>query len=166
PSAPGKGSVTAFFACQPFEEAPELPCPDGAAQTQGNYYGLLTFTLTTALNEQGKSLTYRELAHVLTSQYKAERGSRGPTPLVEGDLDREVLGLKRWPGRSSLVLKKHVDKMQVTAGALMGLTKGSVLAVHPPAGQPGGDKTVLGYVRVTAVNPGQADVAPYSRDEK
>jgi hypothetical protein len=164
PRGSGKGSLTAVYACQPFEEAPELPRPEGAPQTRDNYYGLLSYVVTTVLTQhQDRPLTYRELGQVLVARYKAERGSRGPTPLFEGDLDREVLGLKRWPGRAAIILERTGGSLAVTAGVLRGLTPGSVLAVHPPAEDRRDPKTVLGHVRVTKADPGRAEVEPCAR---
>lgn len=159
PGEKDKGSVTAVYACQPYEEAPELPRPGDAAQVKENYFGLLSATLISILKNQGQTLTYRELGQALASAYRDERGGRGPTPFLEGDLDRQVLGQERWPGRSAVVLEKADGKLRVTAGALMGLTQGSILAVHPPAGT-GKPDAVLGYLRVTQVFPGLADVSP------
>jgi hypothetical protein len=163
PAKGGKGGVVAFYAAQPFEEAPELPRPKDAPRTPEHYYGLLSYTLTTTLKQQGprkQPLTYRELGQILVARYQAERGSRPPTPSLEGDLDREVLGLRSWPGRSAVTLERDKDRLGVTAGGLMGLTAGSVLAVHPPAGDERDAEEVLGHVRVVRVTPTRADVAP------
>jgi Caspase domain len=156
-----KGSVTAIYACQPYETAPEMRIPVEAADTPSNYFGLLTWTATEVLTQrQGESqLTYRELQRLLVGKYQEKRGSRGPIPFIDGDMDREVLGLKVWPGRSALVVKHKEDKLFVNAGALMGLTPDSILAVHPP--DPRAAKTILGYVQVTkAVDPAEAEVKP------
>ena len=161
------GSVTAIYACQPFEETMELPRPDDAPRTPDHYFGLLSYTLCQVLTEQGHKLTYRELGEILTARYKAERGSRGPTPIVDGDLDREVLGVAKWPGRSSIFIKRDGNHLMLSAGGLMGLTAGSVLSAHPPAGDARGPDAVLGYVRVTRTAPAEADIEPCAfRDEK
>ena len=157
----GKGSVTAIYACQPFETAPEMRIPPEKPDTPENYFGLLSYTVTEVLTRrQGESpLTYRELQRLMVAKYQEKQGSRGPTPFIDGDLDREVLGRKVWPGRSALVLKRKEDKLFVNAGALMGLTPESILAVHPP--DPRDAKTVLGYVQVTKdVEPAEAGVRP------
>jgi hypothetical protein len=159
----GKGSLVAFYATQSFEEAPELPRPAGAAQVQDNYYGMLTYTLAEALRQRQSALTYRELAQLIASRYRAERKSRPPTPFAEGDLDREVLGVNVWPKPTDLQLERDEDKLKVDAGQLRGLTPGSILEVHPP-GQ--GAKEVLGYVKVNAVTPLGADVEPCEYDGK
>jgi hypothetical protein len=154
----GPGSVVAFYAAQAFEETPEMPRPVGAAQVRENYYGLLTYTLVSVLKQRQSPLNYRELMQIVGSRYRGERQSRGPTPSVEGDVDREVLGATTW--QSSGVLLKHKDgKLQLDAGEVFGLTPGSVLAVHPPPGE-GKPADVLGFVKVVAVRPLAADVEP------
>ena len=159
--------MTAIYACQPFEETMELPRPDNAPRTPDHYFGLLSYTLCQALTEQGHKLTYRELGEILTARYKAERGSRGPTPIVDGDLDREVLGVAKWPGRSAIFIKRDGNNLMISAGGLMGLTTGSVLSAHPPAGDPRGPDVVLGYVRVTRTAPAEAEIEPCAfRDAK
>jgi hypothetical protein len=161
PRQAGKGSVVAFYACQPFEKAPELPRPSGAAAVQKNYYGLMSYTLTSLLQANAKSrITYRELAQMLVSNYEAERGSRSPTPFAEGDLDREVLGMAVWPKRAHMILEPAEGKLRVSGGEVITLTPGSVLAVHPPAGDKRDPKTVLGHVTVVGLTPFQAEVAP------
>jgi hypothetical protein len=160
PRAAGPGSVVAFYACQSFEQALELPLPEGAAREPGNYHGLMSYHLTAALKNQAKRLTYRELGQVLVAAFQASRGSHEPTPFCEGDLDREVLGLKVWPNRSRIILDTVGAKLGVNAGELQGLTPDSILAVHPPANDPRDAKEILGYVKVLSAEPGAAVVAP------
>ena len=69
--------------------------------------------------------------------------------MFEGDLDREVLGLKTWPTRQRLVLEKTGNSARVNGGVLQGITEGSILAVH--AQQDTEFKTALGYLRVLTV---------------
>src|ERR1043166_7708182 len=86
-----------------------------------------------------------------------------PTPFIEGmDRDRQVLGDKVWPGRSSILLTEGQDDFTINAGALHGLTVGSVLAVTPPPGQ--GDK-LLGHVRVKEVRTHVSEVEPCAHDK-
>lgn len=146
---PKGGSLVAFYAAQPFEEAPELPLPDDAPLARENYYGLLSFTVVQALKNRRSELTYRELEQLVGSYYKANRTVKGPSPFAEGDLDRQVLGYGVWPGRADVLLSKDkAGGLSVNAGVLAGVTELSVLAVHPPAGDPRPAATVLGYVQV------------------
>jgi hypothetical protein len=168
PKPGGKGSLVAFYATQSFEEAPELPRPEGASQVPENYYGMLTYTLAEALRQRQSPITYRDLEQIIASRYRAERKSRPPTPFAEGDLDREVLGVTVWPKPTDLLLGRDNDKLQVAAGELHGLTPDSILEVHPPAGDAHKETEVLGYVKVTHLTPLTADVRPcaYTRDQK
>ncbi len=165
--ADAMGSLIAFYAAQPFEESPELPRPEEAPQVRENYYGLFSYTLTSALAQRQSALTYRELAQLVGSLYRSERKSRPPTAFVEGDTDREVLGLRVWPSRSDMVLTREAavgGELSVNAGELNGLARGSVLAVHPPAGDPRRPEDVLGYVEVAGLGPTSAKVTPTAYD--
>jgi hypothetical protein len=155
------GSLVAFYAAQPFETAPDLPCPAGAPKTDDHYFGLLTYsTLQTLLRERSAGkLTYRELGQAVIGRYRADRGTRGPTPNFAGDLDREVLGLGKWPGRSQLLLQKNDAGWAINAGELQGLSTGSILAAYPPATATQEDMP-LGYVKVTNASPTSVYVEP------
>lgn len=155
------GSLVAFYAAQPFETAPDLPCPAGAPKTDDHYFGLLTYsTLQTLLRERSPGkLTYRELGQAVIGRYRADRGTRGPTPNFAGDLDREVLGIGKWPGRSQLLLQKNEAGWSINAGELQGLSTGSILAVYPPAIATTEEK-VLGHVKVTKSSPTSVYVEP------
>lgn len=153
----GKGSVVAFYAAQSFETAPELPRPIDAPRAREHYYGLLSYSLVKTLEQHGAAMSYRQLSQLLAANYSAERGARPPTPFAEGDLDYEVLGVRQWPKGGDILLKKD-DSLQVNAGELRGLTVGSILSVHPAVGNKG--TQTLGYLKVTAVTPVSASVAP------
>lgn len=155
-----RGSLVAFYAAQAFEKAPDLACPSTAPKIDSNYFGLLTYsTLQTLLRERsGKKLTYRELGQTIIGRYRAERGTRGPTPNFGGDLDREVLGFREWPGRSQILLTPEGGKWEINAGELQGLAQGSVLAVYPPVAAAKQTDSPLGYVRVTRSTPTSARV--------
>jgi Caspase domain len=159
------GGLVAIYAAKPTEVTLERDMPMKSKDAKP--YGLLTYTLVQTLQEanakpDSKTLTYRELVQRIQSQYFAW-GRTFPTPLIEGvDSDREVLGEKEWPGRSSIVLAVGNNGLKVTSGALCGLTRDSILAVHSPPGQP--DK-VLGHVRVTEVHTIDSDVEPCEFDK-
>ena len=149
-----------LYAAQSSEPAPEMPLPDGEKDARPQ--GLLTYTLcqmlTPKAGEPQPALTYRELGQRIRAHYAA-LGRTAPTPLVEGaDLDREVLGLKQWPGRSRIVLTQDRDgQWQINAGKLIGLNQGSVLAVYDP--QSDSDKPA-GHVMVSEVGVASSAVAP------
>ena len=146
-----QGSLVAFYAAQPFQAAPELPLPEGARPARENYFGMLSWTLIQALRDSRGVLTYRELEQVVAARYRGVRGTRDPIPYAEGDTDREVLGFVQWPNRGTILLQVAEGKpLRVSAGALAGLTPGTVLAVSPPVIDPKkrDPKEVIGYVKV------------------
>ena len=157
-SEPG---LVAFYATLPFELAPELPLPKGSPADDAFYHGLLSYTICSVLTQQQSRLTFRELMHQILARYQAVPRFH-PTPFGEGDLDREVLGLERWEGRSRILIRKN-DPLEINAGSLAGLTPNSVLAVYPPAGSPDPER-VLGHVRIVSVSPTSARVEPTAHD--
>ncbi len=153
-----KGGIIAFYAAQPTEVTLERALPPKGGD--GKVYGLFTYAicevLTKATETSSKPLTYRELAQRVQAQYEVW-GRKAPTPMIEGDLqDAEVLGDKKWPGRSSILLSTR-DGMKVNAGSLRGLTPGSILAVTSAAGTPAES---VSYVKVGETRLTDADVAP------
>src|SRR5208283_1124989 len=92
-------------------------------------------------------LTYFELIERVQTQYDTWQYS-GSTPLLQGaQRDREVCGATRWPSRSRIALLKTEEGWRINAGALCGMTKGSILAFYPPAVSKARRKA-LGHVRV------------------
>ena len=154
----GKKGLVAFYATLPYQTAPEEPLPLTAASSEARVHGVLSYTLTQILRRARSPLTYRELLEELVAAYRAGSPT-WPTPFAEGDLDREVLGIRDWPSRSLLQLETGREPWEVTGGALMGLTSESVLAVHP---RPGSENParLLGHVRVRGVSPTSATVEP------
>jgi hypothetical protein len=154
-------SIVALYATQPDERTPEAWFP-GPDPRDRKMHGILTYALCEILTQSTSPLTYRELAQRLPAHYRGwDRSFRVPipTPFAEGrDLDREVLGERRWSGRSVLTLT--VDDRgpwKITGGKLHGLHAGSILAVYPPPGE--GDK-VLGHLRITASSTLESVVVP------
>jgi Caspase domain len=154
--------LAAVYACLATEATWDWPLPMNDPNPKK--HGLFTYTLCQVLTEAQrakKPLTYTELVQAIRNQYAAMGVPDLPTPLVEGkDRFREVLGLKEWPHRSEIILRRDKDAgWQVNAGALHGLTPGSILAVYPPAGRAGADQ-VQGHVRVKELRPLEARVEP------
>ena len=88
------------------------------------------------------------------SCYRAERGSRRPTPYFEGDLDRDVFGIQQWPWPKQLLLARVSGRLQLAAGQIAGITDGTILSVSPPHVR----ESVLGHVEVTGATPTAATV--------
>jgi hypothetical protein len=159
-----KAALVALYACQPDQKTYEFPLPD----RDGRKHGLLTWTICGLLSRAGSPLTYRELAkqaHESIIQHYEESAlarEKMPIPFAEGDdLDREVLGEKRWPGRSNIVFRRG-EKPTITGGKLHGLYPGTILAVYPPAGDQSPDR-LLGHVRIRASEmfTASAELCPY-----
>jgi hypothetical protein len=143
--------LISLSAAQPGEPTIELPLPERGSP----FHGLLTFTLMkalkTALEVDKKPLTYRQLAHRIYASYLA-LGRSWPTPMLEGrdqDRDRFVLGRDHAlnPARYQWVVRDSAGQWTVNAGALHGLTVGSILSVSPMPGDAKIDQ-VAGYVKV------------------
>jgi hypothetical protein len=149
--------LVALYASQPHEPTVERPMPpDGSGATR---HGLFTYTICQILTQAQSPMTYRELAQRIQGQY-VQWGRVSPTPLLDGlDQDREVLGRRAWPGRSQFILSKAEEGWKIRAGQLHGLTDNSILAIYPPAGQPGADK-VVGHVRVRKSQPTETEIEP------
>lgn len=150
------GSVVAFYAAQDFEKAPEVTRPLGAdANDPRNKHGLLSYHLVQELKDRESTITYRDLGRALVNRYRAD-GRRRPTPYWDGDLDREVLGVKKWPKKSPLVFENNDGKPRLLGGSLAGLQVGTIVSVHAAH-----DKDLqhpLGYVGVTLTHPTAAEV--------
>jgi Caspase domain len=160
-SLSNKPGLVAIYAAKENENTIERDMPPKSRDAKP--HSLLTYTLVQAIQQANEKssqpLTYRQLVHRIQSQYFAW-GRTYPTPLVEGvDSDREVLGEKEWPARSSITLARGDKALKVTGGNLCGLTPGTILAVFPPPGQ---GNNLLGHVRVTEVRMLESDVEPFS----
>lgn len=160
-----RGSLVAFYAAQPFETAPELPLPEGAEIAAENYHGMLSFSLLEAITSRKSGLSYNELVRLMSARYRQYRGSRPPTPFAEGDLQREVLGLSVWPNRPVIRIDQNSDgKLTVSAGALHGLTVGTILAVHGSSVNQTNRAAPIGFLRVTSLTASSATVEPCHLD--
>ncbi|MFM7165326.1 MAG: caspase family protein [Planctomycetaceae bacterium] len=148
------GSLIALYAALPHEKTFEQVLPAG-----GIAHGWLSWALCKALSESGAArLTYRELAQRVQWHYEQHKWADSH-PVIEGsdnDLDREVLGIRAWPGRSRIVLQRGQNgDYSVNAGVLHGAGPGSVLAAYATASD-----RPAGFVRVTRATAVQADVEP------
>lgn len=147
--------IVAIYASQPDEPTIEDRFPRDAANAKR--YGLLTYTLCQVVSEAQSTLTYRELLQAVRRKIAA-LGHPYPTPFVEGDLDRAVLGAKRWRGRSRILISRAGGGWTINVGFVHGLSTGSILRVHPPPSEANQDQ--LGYVKITACEALEAKVVP------
>jgi hypothetical protein len=151
--------LVALYACRETEQTPEYLQPP--EQPDAKCHGLLTYSLVDILTKSAASkapLTYRELVRRLQVRYAA-RPQGSPTPQVEGKGQVQVVLGTAQPARSNILLSRDQGVYKINAGDLHGLTTGSVLAVYSPAGTDM-EPTLLGHVRVTALQPFAATVEP------
>ena len=143
------------------ETTPERPLPNANSPV----HGLFSYTIADILSQSTTALTYRELALRVIEQYRA-MPRLSPTPLFEGGgLDRQILGQRSWPERPQMLLAERIPggEWALRAGAVHGLTVGSILELFPPAGSAAADARI-GFVKVTSVEPTSARVVPTTFD--
>jgi hypothetical protein len=146
-------NLVVTYACQPNEKTVERRYPDGA---KGITCGLLTSMLTQALETVDEPVSYGHLLAEIHRLYRAEGRGRGPTPYSEGDVARTILATHRLDDRFVTVQRDSADgELTLNAGALHGITPGSILAVRRPLERIGGGSggsQPLGHVEVVAVD--------------
>ena len=146
-------NVVAIYACAADEQEFEMP---HAEDDSGKTYGLMAYTLCSVLKSAAaKKLSYRELVDRIDNSYEAEYFSK-PNPSVSGTLaDDVVLGYEKGPPTLPTIrLSKERQRFLVNAGLLHGITRGSVLSLHPLKEE----QKILGYVRVDKSNLAKAYV--------
>lgn len=156
PLKPGAGDMVAFYAVQPDELASER---EVGGLTPPRIYGVFTWRLAQALLAS-PGASFRQLSQRLLAEYGAMNEMR--TPLFEGLLDQNLqsaqpAALRQWP------LGRNDDgDLQIPAGALNGLKRGTRLLVLP---DPAADApAALGWVTVREVGAVQATVDPAAND--
>jgi hypothetical protein len=150
------GEIAALFAAHMSETTPER-----AWRENGPVHGLFTFTLAEVLAQSRTAMTYRELGQRVMERYRS-MPRYAPNPMMEGaGLDREVLGLRTWPDRPQMLLtdKTQNGEWVLNAGAVQGITPGSILEVFPPAGSAEADRSI-GHAIVRSEAPTTSRVAP------
>lgn len=153
--------LVAFFATHPWESAPELPLPQTVPAPERRMHGLFSFALAHCLSQAGSGSSYRALMECVQAFYRAFP-RRNPSPFAQGSLDQSITPIVD-EAEVQPVLQLSPSTMEVTGGALAGLTSGSVLAVFPSR-----DAMVtqppLGYVRVVSVGLDRGKVVPHALD--
>jgi hypothetical protein len=141
------GGMAALYAAQTSEPTPEKALPEPGSTT----HGLFTYSIVKVLEQAATPISYRDLIGRVVDSYRAQ-GRVGPTPAFEGGgLDQEIVGLRAVSARSRMLLEAREDGgIQLRAGSIHGLTRGTILRLFPPAGSVN-PNTPLGYLRVAAV---------------
>lgn len=115
---------TLLAACRPSESAYEFAF-DGNERN-----GALTYWMLNAFEQLGPDTTYKDVYDRVLAKVHSQFELQ--TPMLEGDADRVVLGLKSNPSRpTAIVLDVDPDGKSVTIGGgqATGLRKGAQLAV-------------------------------------
>jgi hypothetical protein len=159
PPADGMGGLVVIYAALPTEKTYDDWFPRDVAHSQQTKHGLLTYAICQILGRATEPLTYTELVQRVRQQYAQWRWASGPTPTVYGpDRDKEVLGERSWPGRSAMRLENVGGRLEITAGALAGLSPGAILAVLPLNSEAGARPP--GHVKVTECSVLRATAIP------
>ncbi|HTQ37407.1 MAG TPA: caspase family protein [Pirellulales bacterium] len=148
--SPQSPDYVGIYAAQRDESELEMPMPcDAEGDHPQKVQGLLTYAIVDILSRTSRPITYGELANLIRQRYPQWGRTTGPTPVVEGlAQDREVLGVQRWPGRSSQRWQKDDSgNLTVNEGEVQGLSPGTILTLHPSVDQPDA-AAVLGYAKV------------------
>lgn len=154
------GSLVAIYAAQSNEPEYECTLPlDRDPGAKGERHGMLTYTICEILNSSSRVPTYEVLVRKLWARYLAWSHPY-PTPFLDAtDPQRIVLGGQSEPSVYRLSKKIRDDRYEIDAGALHGLTKGSILAVYP-GDDVAGDRRPLGHVKIVAEDLSRSEVAP------
>jgi hypothetical protein len=156
------GEFVAIYAAQPHERTPERLLPREVDSPLRKMHGLLTFTICDVINRMHGKVTYNELVEAVHTRYIL-MGKRSPTPFIEGNgRDRIVLGQTSFPSRSHFRLQKKFSfsPLRLDAGALDGLTKGSILAMSDPEIDADNSDEILGYLRIVGLGVIESTVEP------
>ena len=152
------GGLVAFFAAQNTETTPEMPLPKG--DPEAAKLGLFTFTLFSKIAEN-PAVTYRQLGQAVLQAYSGDNRTR-PTPLFEGDLDRQVFGMTPDDRIAQWAIKVENGALEIPAGQLHRLSKGTRLAILPSPGST--LEEAVGYVEVQAAKNLTSRVAPVAHE--
>ena len=136
------GGMVAFFAAQNTETTPEMPLPKG--DPEAAKVGLFTYTVFAKIAEN-PAMTYRQLGQAVLQAYTGDNRMR-PTPLFEGDLDRQVFGILPEDRIAQWAVKVEGGALEIPAGQLHRLSRGTKLAILPSPGSTLAD--AVGYVEV------------------
>ncbi len=145
--------AVAMYACQSQELEPEYEA--GSRQ-----YGLLTWFISQVVNEQRtiSKLTYQQLADAVLSRYRRDRYSPrpSPTPRAEGAIRSIICNAapaSDLPPYFKVVAQGNRDQAMLTAGAVHGVTQGSLYELYAkPEQVDDADTTSVAWLRIDTVD--------------
>ena len=152
------GGMVAFFAAQNTETTPEMPLPKG--DPEATRLGLFTYTVFSKIAEN-PAMTYRQLGQAVLQAYSGDNRMR-PTPLFEGDLDRPGFGSTAADRIAQWAIKTENGALEIPAGQLHRLSKGTKLAILPSPASP--IEAAVGYVEVQAAKNLTSRVVPVAHE--
>jgi hypothetical protein len=157
----GQGDFVAFMAAAADTRADQVLGPVYLPRDQRKPDGVLTMYLAAALSDPSIK-TYREAATRVQVGYSAQNVPS--TPEFEGDLDKPVLGAAGTAGLTAWTVAKpqaaSFTSLTLNAGALQGVSQGSIIALSEVQLNKGGQEAVILYGKVDTVGPGTAQLVP------
>ena len=163
---PGRGDFVAFMAAASDTRADQVLGPVYLPRDQRKPDGVLTMYLAAARSDPSVK-TYREAATRVQVGYSAQNVPS--TPEFEGDLDKPVLGAAGATGSTAWTVFKPqsaaFDHLTLNAGALQGVTEGSIVALSEVQLNKGGQEAVILYGRVESVSAGAARLVPVAHGD-
>lgn len=152
------GGMVAFFAAQNTETTPEMPLPKG--DPEAAKLGLFTYTIFAKIAEN-PAMTYRQLGQAVLQAYSGDNRMR-PTPLFEGDLDRQVFGSTPEDRIAQWAIKAGNGALEIPAGQLHRLSPGTKLAILASPAAP--LEQAVGYVEVQSAKNLTSRVVPVAHE--
>jgi hypothetical protein len=151
---PELGGFVGSYAAQPQEKTVEMRLPrDGSAH---KVQGLFTYTLMQAFVSHPLA-SYRDLGDIVLQTYAA-LNRQFPTPAFEGpSLDAPVFATQPKQTASQWPIVIEGDAIEIAAGALHRLSRGSILAILPDRS---GDAPIAGYAEITELSAMRARLRP------
>ena len=155
--------LVVFYAAQSHQEVPELLLPRTGADRKT--YGLLTTSIVRALQKSGDQLTFAGLFEQVAAGYRSLRQQNRVQPDREGDLQQRVFGGSRAASVPLFVRNVDGKSLQLSAGAVHGISVGTELDVFE-AGQVGSKDHHKGTVKVVRVGPSTSQVKTTGAGDK
>jgi len=139
-------SYTLIAACRDDEIAKESGIPGDDATR----HGALTYALVKELQRSSPGQTWRDVFERIAHSVNVEHAEQHPQ--IEGNVDRELFGLREFGAMPYLLVSDRARKAVVLGGgALHGVTSGAVYTIYPAGTKSSDAATPLGTVVVTAV---------------